>query len=713
MNTASDGPSGQDPSERSARGERGERGGFVVSVTDRIKTGGLPARRALPALAVVLLLVCSVAVVWVSALQVQVPRNMPFGVTGTSPVVTAAESAKVSGYPISFVNTTYPNEAAAMDAINQGKIYGAYITGTSSDMLLTVQAKSFFAYTEIAPLFAETAAKLGRPLHVSVVKPLPAGKDPVGAVAGTLLTATIVGGMVAAILVFTLTGLAVQRWRTASLIGITLLAALLTDVLAGPVFGAYAGDKFWPLLPCLWLVTLSTALVGAALLAVLPAVIALVVLELLFIVVGMVTAGTAGVALLPTYWQSIGAALPPRYGANLFQNVLYFSSNNITTPIVVLVVYGLIAAGVLGYVEWIRPRRTTAPSEQAAGSGTGRTGRSRAVRIVIAVAVVAALYQAAFATAYISAGHNPVARNLPFATTGNSPLLSAVEKNLSLKVTNYSDEAAVKTAIGQAKAWGALIPATGANTLLVVPSISDLAPYTLATEFGKAAKSQGQKLTPAPYTPTPLAPGDPFGIVLAILLTPLLLFGYQVATMLKAATKVTAGPLLGLTLMGFAIVATLLIDLIAGPWLGGVPSSKFWILWPIMALIMSVVALFAAVMQRLLGAAGTLLTVVIIIMLRKPASGGANGVPYLPGFWTAIGPYLPPRNAYILMRNTVYFDGHGTAQPLIILLAYFLVFATILGILDWYRRPEPEIPDVTPETEALTVAVAIPASTAL
>ena len=67
------------------------------------------------------------------------------------------------------------------------------------------------------------------------------------------------------------------------------------------------------------------------------------------------------------------------------------------------------------------PQAFRAP-EQAVGSGTGRTGGSRPVRIVIAVAVVAALYQAAFATAYISAGHNPVARNLPFAMTGNSPL---------------------------------------------------------------------------------------------------------------------------------------------------------------------------------------------------------------------------------------------------------------------------------------------------
>ena len=189
----------------------------VGPITDRIKTSGLPAKRALLALAIVLLLACTVAVVWVSALQAQVPRNMPFGVTGTSPVVAAAESQKISGYQISFVNTTYANEAAAMDAINQGKLYGAYITGTSSDTLLIVQAKSFFAYTETLPLFKATAKKLGRPLHVSVVKRLPAGKDPVGAVAGTLLTASIVGGMVAAILIFTLSGLAVQRWRALSI----------------------------------------------------------------------------------------------------------------------------------------------------------------------------------------------------------------------------------------------------------------------------------------------------------------------------------------------------------------------------------------------------------------------------------------------------------------------------------------------------------------
>jgi hypothetical protein len=679
------------------------------TLSSRINESGLLEKRALVAFLIVLFLAAVVAVVWVSALQAQVPRNMPFGVTGTSRVVDIAESKKISGYQISFNNTSYPNETAAMNAISQGTIYGAYITGTSSDTLLISQAKSFFAYTEIRPQFSLVAKLLRRPLNVQVVKPLPAGKDPVGAVTGILLMVTVVGGMVAAIMIFSLTHEAVQRWRGAILVGITLLGALLTDVIAGPLFGAYAGSKFWPLLPCLWLSTLSTALVGAALIAILPAIVAIVVIELLFIVLGMVTAGAGGVALLPTYWQSIGAALPPRYGANLFHNVLYFSSNHIATPIVVLVVYALIAAAVLTYVEWIRRRKSAAPIGQAS-RGTGPTARPSVVRAVIVVTVIAVVYQAAFATSYISGGHNPVSNDMPFAAVGNSSLPSAVEKTGAIKVTRYRDESDAKAAIGQAKEWGALFRT---NRLLSVPSISDLAPYTLPVAFKQAAASQGQTVVPTPYTPTPLASGDPFGLVLAILLTPLLLFGYQVVTVLKMATKVTAGPLLGVTLVGFAIVATLVIDLIAGPWLGGVPSGKFWILWPIMALGMSVVALFAAVMGRVLGALGTLLTVFVIILLGKPSSGGANGVPYLPGFWTAIGPYLPPRNLYILMRNTVYFGGNGTTQALIILLAYFVVFAVILGILDWYRRPAPEIPEVPPERDAAIAAVAIPAAAPL
>ena len=54
----------------------------------------------------------------------------------------------------------------------------------------------------------------------------------------------------------------------------------------------------------------------------------------------------------------------------------------------------------------------------------------------------------------------PGRHRLPFGVTGPSPLLTPAEKTFSLKVTQYPDETAVKTAIGQAKICGALIPAT-------------------------------------------------------------------------------------------------------------------------------------------------------------------------------------------------------------------------------------------------------------
>jgi hypothetical protein len=379
---------------------------------------------------------------------------------------------------------------------------------------------------------------------------------------------------------------------------------------------------------------------------------------------------------------------------------------------VVLAVYLAIACAILAYAEYLRPRRRSAAAVGGDGSRQGGSRGRLALRIIAIVFVIAAVDQSLFASNYTSSGHNPVASNLPFAVVGSSPLTAAAQKSISLKVTSYPDESAAKNAINQAKAWGALVPGAGESKLLNVPSISDLAALPLTEAFEKAAKGQGQKLAVASYTPKPLAGGDPYGIVLAILLTPLLIAGYLAATALRTATGVATARWRGAWVMGFAVVFALVVDLIAGPWFNGIPSDKFWIAWPIMALTVAVVGLFAAVLQRLVGAAGTLLTVIIIILFGKPSAGGANGVPFLPGFWREIGPFLPPRNAYILFQHTVYFGGNGIAQALIVLLAYFAVFAVILGIFDWRRRRAPALP-VSRESEAGVAVAGIPAGVAV
>jgi hypothetical protein len=276
-------------------------------------------------------------------------------------------------------------------------------------------------------------------------------------------------------------------------------------------------------------------------------------------------------------------------------------------------------------------------------------------------------------------------------------------------VTEYPDQDAATDAMDRGEIYGALIEGDSSTELVVVSSISALSPLDIAKNFEEAAKQSGATITVKAYAPTPLAPKDPFALVPATLLVPLLVGGYVSAALLTNAMGSASGRWRGLWLAGFAIVMGLVVDLIATYWLDGLPSASFWIAWPILSLIVVVVAIFTAVLRRVLGPVGVLLTMIVLMQFGNPSSGGSNGVPYLPGFWSDIGPFLPPRNAYLLLRNTIYFDGNGTGRALTVLLVYLVITGAILGFLDWYRSPELSVPGIDQQTAAATAAVAVPA----
>jgi hypothetical protein len=216
--------------------------------------------------------------------------------------------------------------------------------------------------------------------------------------------------------------------------------------------------------------------------------------------------------------------------------------------------------------------------------------------------------------------------------------------------------------------------------------------------------SSGQQLSVQQYAPLPLVAKDPFGLVQGLMLVPLLIGGYMSSTLLLAATGKAAGRWRAAQLAGFAVISGLVVDLIVCYWLQGFPSSRFWITWPICSLIVAVVAFVAAILQKVLGPIGTLVTVVAMILFGNPSSGGASGVPYLPTFWRDIGPYLPPRNGYLLLHRSIYFDGHGTSESLINLLIYLGVSAAVLIVLD-LRRAEAGVPADATEAAAMSVPI--------
>ncbi len=335
------------------------------------------------------------------------------------------------------------------------------------------------------------------------------------------------------------------------------------------------------------------------------------------------------------------------------------------------------------------------------------SGRRRIVpKNLIAPVAFSLILTTLFAVNYMSSGHEPIANDMPFGVVGSTALAEAAQGDLfDLDITQYDDQDAATQAMDRGEIYGALITSDSSTELMVVNTISDISPLDIAGNFEMAAASAGETISVKAYAPTPLAAKDPFALVPATLLVVLLIGGYMSAALLATTVGTASARWRGAWLAGFAVITGLALNIVTTYWLDGFPEDSFWVAWPILSLIILVVALFAAVMRRVLGPAGIVVTLIVILQFGNPSSGGAA---YLTPFWNDIGPFLPPRNSFLLLRNTLYFDGNGITQPLLVLLAYAIVGATILGFLDWYRSPELSVPGFDSDDATQAAGVAIP-----
>ncbi|MEV0069757.1 hypothetical protein [Amycolatopsis sp. NPDC050768] len=328
-------------------------------------------------------------------------------------------------------------------------------------------------------------------------------------------------------------------------------------------------------------------------------------------------------------------------------------------------------------------------SEQPDGVGPQADGKSDEVkdskapqwgRLLIGL-LIALVLATIMATTYISANHGVVAHNVPWGVTGSSSLTTDVQKNVSLDIHQYANQADLENAANNAEIYGGFVPQT--NTLIINVAASLWAPFVMPQAYLEAARQEGVKLQAKPINTLP--PEDPEGVVPGLALFVLLVAGYLGSTFAMQRTKTAAAHRRVTVLLGYSIVVGLVVDLIAGPILRAYPDvgSNFWKLWPEFALICFAVALLAATLQSLIGPLGTLVTVVIVVFFGNPSTGGGNGVAYLPPFWQDIGVVLPPRNGLYLVRNTLYFHGNSITLPLIVLGIYVVVCAALVIFFSW------------------------------
>jgi hypothetical protein len=331
--------------------------------------------------------------------------------------------------------------------------------------------------------------------------------------------------------------------------------------------------------------------------------------------------------------------------------------------------------------------------------------RLTGVRLLAAGLGVVLLVQAGFVLSYVGALHHPKPHRVAIGVVGSSPLPAAVGKAFSLKLTPYADESSVSAAIDRRRIDGAFVAAPSGSTLIVVPAAGAPMASALSGAFTAAAAAVGQKI--AVVQAHPLPAGDASGNVSFLVVMALIIGGYLSSTIGMAF----GGPATWRRRLGSlaicGVLGALLTDTFAGPVMGAVPTSKFLALWGLFVLVMTAVAFATAGLQAVLGAAGTLVVVVVFVIFGAPASGGTVPSPFLPAFWRTFGPWLPAGAGTTAVRNTIYFDANGIARPLVVLAAYLVVGALVVVAVRRRGRPEGDLLEAEAEASAAVGAVVV------
>ena len=323
-------------------------------------------------------------------------------------------------------------------------------------------------------------------------------------------------------------------------------------------------------------------------------------------------------------------------------------------------------------------------SETAPGAPGAPAARLDGLKLLGVALLVVILVQAAFVASYVGALHEPKPRDLQVGLVGDSPLPIAVAKAAGFDVVSFPSRATAQKAIDDREIEGAFISSPTAGTLLVVPAAGPTMANALTTAFQAAAAKLQAKV--AVVQSHPLPTGDAGGASSFLTVMALVVGGYLAATIMLMFGGAATRHRRLLLLFGVSVVGALVTDLIAGPAIGALPSSKFLVLWALFLLVMTAVAFSTAALQTLLGAVGTLIVVVLFVIFGAPAAGGSVPSALLPEFWRLFGPYLPAGAGTTAVRNTVYFDGNAIGLSLLVLAAYLVLGALVVVAVS--RRPQ-------------------------
>lgn len=226
-------------------------------------------------------------------------------------------------------------------------------------------------------------------------------------------------------------------------------------------------------------------------------------------------------------------------------------------------------------------------------------------------------------------------------------------------VTTVDDTAAARDLILDREVYGAIVldDAGRPAELLVATAASN----AVATQL----RAAGAELGVGDITDVrPFPADDPTGAGLSAGALPLALGGWIAAVVLLMTVRGPARQAAGAA--AFAVVAGLALTALLRFGFGTFDGA-FWTTAAAAALGISAAAWAILGLRTALGNPGLAIGAVTLILLGNPLSGLASAPELLPAGWGTLGQLLPPGATGSLLRSVAYFDGAGSAQPLLVL----------------------------------------------
>jgi hypothetical protein len=253
--------------------------------------------------------------------------------------------------------------------------------------------------------------------------------------------------------------------------------------------------------------------------------------------------------------------------------------------------------------------------------------------------------------------------------------LRLAERSGAFDIHRYADETAAREAIMDREVYGALVASADGTTLLTASAGSPAVAQLLEEAFA-SPEVRSVDVVPAD-------PDDPRGAAFSSLVLPLTLVG--VLAGLIAALFAPPGLGRVTSLLGSSLLAGLAAVAVVQGWLGVLPGD-WWLNAGVLGLVVLAIGSLVAGAWAALGRPGLGLAAVLLVFCGNPWSGISSAPELLPAWTGLVGRLLPPGAGGSLLRSTAFFDGHGAAGPLTVLLVWAALGLTAVWLLAYAGR---------------------------